>query len=49
MDRALELGINFFDTAYVYGEVFGQGTAESLIGRWLAQGNGRRDKIVLAT
>ncbi len=46
MDRALELGINFFDTANVYG---GQGRTEEIIGRWLAQGGGRRDKIVLAT
>ncbi len=45
MDRALELGINFFDTANVYG---GRGRTETIIGNWLAQG-GRRDKIVLAT
>jgi len=49
MDRALELGINFFDTANVYGGQFGEGVTEQIIGRWLAQGNGRRDKIVLAT
>ncbi len=48
MDRALELGINFFDTANVYGNEKGPGYTESLIGRWLAQG-GRREKIVLAT
>ncbi|MGC9346929.1 MAG: aldo/keto reductase [Anaerolineae bacterium] len=49
MDRALELGINFFDTANVYGHQFGEGLTEQIIGRWLAQGGGRRDKIVLAT
>jgi aryl-alcohol dehydrogenase-like predicted oxidoreductase len=49
MDRALDLGINFFDTANVYGGQFGEGVTEQIIGRWLAQGGGRRDKIVLAT
>jgi aryl-alcohol dehydrogenase-like predicted oxidoreductase len=48
MDRALEHGINFFDTADVYGWRTGEGVTEQIIGRWLAQGN-RRDKIVLAT
>ncbi len=48
MDRALELGINFFDTADVYGWV-PRGLTEEIIGRWLAQGGGRRDAIVLAT
>lgn len=49
MDRALELGINFFDTANVYGRKTGEGVTEQIIGRWLAQGGGRREKIVLAT
>ncbi|MDZ7264740.1 MAG: aldo/keto reductase [candidate division KSB1 bacterium] len=49
MDKALELGINFFDTANVYGWKIGEGITEQIIGRWLAQGNGRREKIVLAT
>src|SRR5882724_6651166 len=49
MDRALELGLNFFDTANVYGWKVGEGVTETIIGRWLAQGGGRRDKIVLAT
>lgn len=49
MDRALELGINFFDTANVYGRKSGEGVTEQIIGRWLAQGGGRREKIVLAT
>ncbi|MBL0332408.1 MAG: aldo/keto reductase [Chlorobiota bacterium] len=49
MDEALELGINFFDTANVYGWGLGSGYTEELIGRWLQQGGGRREKIVLAT
>ena len=49
MDRALELGVNFFDTADVYGWSVEQGLTEEIIGRWLAQGGGRRDAIVLAT
>ncbi|MFL5591671.1 MAG: aldo/keto reductase [Ktedonobacteraceae bacterium] len=49
MDRALEQEINFLDTANVYGAKKGEGVTEQIIGRWLAQGGGRRDKIVLAT
>jgi aryl-alcohol dehydrogenase-like predicted oxidoreductase len=49
MDQALELGFNFFDTADVYGWKTGEGITERIIGRWLAQGGGRREKIVLAT
>ena len=49
MDRALEAGINFFDTANVYGEKMGEGSTEKIIGRWLAQGGGRRKQTVLAT
>ncbi len=49
MDRALELGINFFDTANVYGWKLGEGLTEQIIGRWFAQGGARRDKVVLAT
>lgn len=48
MDRALDLGINFFDTADVYGWAVARGTTEEIIGRWLSQG-GRRDSVVLAT
>jgi aryl-alcohol dehydrogenase-like predicted oxidoreductase len=48
MDRALELGFNFFDTANVYGWQKGEGITEQIVGRWLAQG-GRREQIVLAT
>jgi len=49
MDRALEHGINFFDTANVYGWKLGEGVTEAIIGRWIAQGGGRREKVVLAT
>ena len=49
MDRALELGINFFDTADVYGWAVEHGLTEEIIGKWLAQGGGRRDAVVLAT
>src|SRR5690349_11822940 len=49
MDRALEHGINFFDTANVYGWKLGEGVTENIVGRWFAQGGGRRDKVVLAT
>src|SRR5258708_33640417 len=49
MDRALEQEINFFDTANVYGAKKGEGVTEQIIGRWLAQGGGRREQIVLAT
>jgi len=49
MDRALEHGINFFDTADVYGWRVGEGVTEQIIGRWLAQGGGRRERIVLAS
>ena len=49
MDRALELGINFFDTANRYGGPKGPGTTETIIGNWFAQGGGRREKVVLAT
>jgi aryl-alcohol dehydrogenase-like predicted oxidoreductase len=49
MDKALELGINFFDTANVYGWKKGEGVTEQIIGRWFAQGGGRREKVVLAT
>ena len=49
MDHALETGINFFDTANVYGWKLGEGITEQIVGRWLAQGGGRREQIVLAT
>ena len=49
MDRALDLGINFFDTANRYGGDKGPGATEEIVGRWLAPGGGRREKVVLAT
>ena len=49
MDRALELGFNFFDTANVYGRRKGVGATETIVGNWFAKGDGRRDKVVLAT
>lgn len=49
MDRALEHEINFFDTADVYGWQLGRGVTEGIVGNWFAQGDGRRDKVVLAT
>jgi len=49
MDKALDLGINFFDTANVYGRKLGEGVTEQIVGRWFAQGGGRREKIVIAT
>jgi aryl-alcohol dehydrogenase-like predicted oxidoreductase len=44
MDRALELGIDYFDTANSYGA----GRSEAMIGRWL-RARGTRDQIVLST
>jgi aryl-alcohol dehydrogenase-like predicted oxidoreductase len=49
MDSAVAHGINFFDTANVYGRHLGVGATEELIGRWFAKGGGRREKVVLAT
>ncbi len=49
MDRALELGINFFDSANVYGGKRGEGITEQILGRWFAQGGGRREKTIIAT
>jgi aryl-alcohol dehydrogenase-like predicted oxidoreductase len=49
MDRALELGVNFFDTANVYGGKAGRGATEEIVGRWLAARPGVRDDLVLAT
>jgi aryl-alcohol dehydrogenase-like predicted oxidoreductase len=49
MDRAHDAGINFFDSANVYGRDKGKGATEEIVGRWFAKGNGRRDRTVLAT
>jgi aryl-alcohol dehydrogenase-like predicted oxidoreductase len=49
MDRAHEHGINFFDTANAYGWRKGEGWTEAIVGRWFAQGGGRRERTVIAT
>jgi aryl-alcohol dehydrogenase-like predicted oxidoreductase len=57
MDSAHEYGINFFDTANAYGlrsagtsgQGAGRGSTEQIVGRWFAQGGGRRERTVLAT
>ncbi|MFK4099063.1 aldo/keto reductase [Streptomyces sp. NPDC019531] len=49
MDAALDAGINFFDTANVYGWGENKGRTESIIGNWFAKGGERRDKVVLGT
>ena len=49
MDRALEHGLNFFDSANVYGWRKGEGVTEQIVGRWFAKGGRRREKVVLAT
>ncbi|MFR9722816.1 aldo/keto reductase [Streptomyces sp. MS19] len=49
MDAALEAGVNFFDTANVYGGPEHKGRTEEILGSWFARGGGRREKVVLAT
>jgi len=49
MDAALDAGINFFDTANIYGWGENSGRTEEILGRWFAQGGGRRERTVLAT
>lgn len=49
MDAALDAGLNFFDTANVYGWGDDKGRTETIIGNWFAKGGDRRDKVVLAT
>ncbi|WP_375425419.1 aldo/keto reductase [uncultured Friedmanniella sp.] len=49
LDRAVEMGITFIDTANVYGGDAGRGRSEEIIGSWLAARPGVRDEIVLAT
>lgn len=49
MDYALDCGINFFDTANVYGGIETRGLTETIIGRWFSQGGNRREKVVLGT
>jgi len=48
MNKALEWGINFFDTADFYGTPPGQGITETIIGKWF-EAEKKRDEIVLAT
>ncbi len=49
MDSALDAGINFFDTANVYGGHGHRGLTEEIVGRWFAKGGERRERVVLAT
>ncbi|MDT9692275.1 aldo/keto reductase [Streptomyces sp. P9(2023)] len=49
LDAALDAGLNFVDTANVYGWGENKGRTEEIIGTWFAQGGGRREKTVLAT
>jgi aryl-alcohol dehydrogenase-like predicted oxidoreductase len=49
MDAAVDAGINFFDTANIYGWGENAGRTEEIIGRWFAQGGGRREKVIIAT
>jgi aryl-alcohol dehydrogenase-like predicted oxidoreductase len=49
MDAALGAGLNFFDTANVYGWGENKGRTEEIIGSWFAKGGDRRDKVVIAT
>jgi aryl-alcohol dehydrogenase-like predicted oxidoreductase len=58
MDAAHDAGVNFFDTANVYGRggpdsgalrTSGRGATETIVGGWFAQGGGRRERTVLAT
>lgn len=49
MDAALASGINFFDTANVYGGSGRRGWTEEIVGRWFATGGERRERTVLAT
>ncbi len=48
MDSAHAHGINFFDSANVYGWS-DKGLTERIVGEWFAQGDGRRERTVLAT
>jgi NDP-hexose 2,3-enoyl reductase len=49
MDRAHAEGINYFDSANVYGWGENRGWTERIVGDWFAQGAGRRERTVLAT
>ena len=49
MDHAHDQGINFFDSANIYGWGENAGQTERIVGDWFAQGGGRRERTVLAT
>ncbi|SEK26023.1 aldo/keto reductase [Streptacidiphilus jiangxiensis] len=49
MDAALDAGVNFFDTANIYGLTEHKGLTEEILGSWFGKGGGRREKVVLAT
>jgi len=49
LDAALDAGINFIDTANIYGWGENAGRTEEIIGKWFKQGGGRRERTVLAT
>jgi aryl-alcohol dehydrogenase-like predicted oxidoreductase len=49
MDKAIDLGINFWDTANVYGWKTGEGITENILGRWFARNSEKRDKVIIAT
>ena len=52
LDRSLERGVNFIDTAEMYAVPARKetcGATETIIGNWLAKRPGTRDKLVIAT
>ncbi len=49
MQHAVDQGVNFFDTANVYGWKLGEGVTEKIVGGWFKHSSGNRDKVVLAT
>ncbi|OYT86431.1 MAG: aldo/keto reductase [Burkholderiales bacterium PBB6] len=52
LDRALERGVNFIDTAEMYAvpaKAETYGATETIIGEWFAKNPGLRDRVVLAT
>jgi len=49
LDRALELGVNYFDTANRYGTPDRKHASEEILGSWFAGDPSRRDRVVLAT
>lgn len=55
LDHAVNSGINLIDTADYYGPgqdekpAYGDGTSETIIGKWLNRNSGARSRLVLAT